>query len=218
MRTDWQVVRVGRPQLEISLTRHVSEQKKIKTILYAPTWEGFVEEANYSSVSQFGYNVIRSLLSLGSDTTILFKPHPYTGYMKEGEATLYLEKIRTLSKKSARLKFIEPTEDLFKLMNASDILIADISSVLIDYLFTNKPIVLTIPKKIAVESLVQSFPSSKAAYVLPEGTKGVEITHLIKSIEEDDFLSKTRLEVAESYLSLSEGSALSRFDKVVSQV
>src|SRR5699024_7020044 len=73
-----QVIHVGRPQAEMLLRERRATTGAIRTILYAPTWEGFKESVDYSSIGRFSHQMLQPLWRQ-SDYKILFKPHPYVG-------------------------------------------------------------------------------------------------------------------------------------------
>ncbi|WP_235041857.1 CDP-glycerol glycerophosphotransferase family protein [Vreelandella profundi] len=208
---DNQVVHVGRPQVELLLDRVDSPCVDIKTILYAPTWEGFVEEANYSSVSEFGYNLLKRLAASES-LEVLFKPHPYTGYNKNDNKGYYLKEMIALCNSKDNLHYIDSSEGIHKYMNQSDMLITDISSVLNDYLYTQKPLALCNVQCLSLEEMKQQFPSSKAAYVLNDSDE--IIPTLEGMIDGDEKFNDRNLTRADSLGSFNEGY-MRRFDDVV---
>lgn len=77
--TAHQIVEVGRPQL-MPLRRWTgSVDNEIPTVIYAPTWEGWTDDACYTSVIPAGEHLIRTLLSYKEQLRIIYKPHPLTG-------------------------------------------------------------------------------------------------------------------------------------------
>lgn len=206
-----QIEHVGRPQVELMLSRGDGVCRQIKTILYAPTWEGFVEEANYSSVNALGYAMLLQLLQQGS-YKVLFKPHPYTGYNKNGDCGEFLEKMRALASDYPQLELVDIDSGIHPWMNASDLLITDISSVLNDYLHTLKPIILMNPKGFSEDELSQQYPSSKASYVF---NKGDEIVTMLKGVATQDSKQKLRVETCKLSLGDFPNGAMQRFTEVV---
>lgn len=208
---DDQIVHVGRPQVELALQRASGPCRDINTILYAPTWEGFVEEANYSSVNPLGLAMLERLLQSGV-SRVLFKYHPYTGYNKEGQCGLYLEKMLALRERYPNLEVQETLSNIHDLMNESDLMISDISSVLNDYLYTMKPVVLMNVKGHSAEDLVENFPSCSAAYTYgPED----DITAMLKSIAENDIKLTERQAMCDFSLGSFADGSLATFDRVV---
>lgn len=208
---DNQVVHVGRPQVELLLNQVDQPSTHVQTILYAPTWEGFVEEANYSSVSEFGYEMLQQLAK-NKALKVLFKPHPYTGYNKAGQCGYYLEKMIALCGQDNNLEYVETSQGIHRYMNQSDMLITDISSVLNEYLYTQKPIVLCNVQGHSQTALEQQFPSSKAAYLLQSGQ---EIMPLIEVLETADSKYEMRKLTCQDSLGFFVEEYMERFDRVV---
>ncbi|WP_081136797.1 CDP-glycerol glycerophosphotransferase family protein [Halomonas sp. BC2] len=208
---DGQVVHVGRPQVELLLQQVNQPTTNIQTILYAPTWEGFVEEANYASVSEFGYEMLQQLAK-NKALKVLFKPHPYTGYNKSGQCGYYLEKMIALCGQHNNLEYIETSQGIHRYMNQSDMLITDISSVLNEYLYTQKPIVLCNVQGHSQTALEQQFPSSKAAYLLDGG---LDVTAVLEEIVRGDEKYEARKLTCDDSLGRFSESYMQRFDNVV---
>lgn len=205
-----QVVHVGRPQTELLLSRKDSPSSAVRTILFAPTWEGFVEEANYASINEYGMQLLQALAER-SDFRVLFKPHPYTGTAKPNDTGVYLKRMLEIAERS-HIEVIAATRPIFDCMNESDLMITDVSSVLNDYLYTLKPMILTNPKLEAHDHLRAEFPSSAATYILD---RGEDIISLVGEIIEDDrMFGQRKLVCADSLGEFPEGS-LARFASVI---
>lgn len=207
---DGQVVHVGRPQTELRLEKMSScKARNPITVLYAPTWEGFTEDSNYSSVSDFGIALLESLAN-NPDIKVVFKPHPWTGSVNSSTAQAH-HKMQTLCNQSG-FQYADQSQDLYALMNESDILISDISSVMNEYLYTEKPIVLTNTRQLQRETLHQDFPSSCAAYLLDREANGLEL--LQKIMSNDDMSDQRRMVCIDSLGNFPNGS-LDRFSDVI---
>ncbi|MEV6349923.1 hypothetical protein [Actinoplanes sp. NPDC051851] len=76
--SDSAIVEVGRPQL--AAVRPANPDRRIFTVLYAPTWEGWSNDLALSSVPVMGLKIIRTLLALSPNVRVIYKPHPLTGY------------------------------------------------------------------------------------------------------------------------------------------
>ena len=72
-------VEVGRPQ--VSLVRPAADRTPGQpvTVLYAPTWEGWNTEQDYSSVATHGPALVRALLGSPVPVRLVYRPHPYAG-------------------------------------------------------------------------------------------------------------------------------------------
>lgn len=192
---------MGRPQAEILLDK-INAPKEIKTILYAPTWEGFVDDVNYSSVEESGFQKIKSIIESGK-YKLIFKPHPYTGSRNE-ETRVWLHEMEQVCKEND-VEVVDKMVPIHELMNRSDALITDISSVLNEFLVTQKPIFLFNVKKKDGESLYSEFPSSRASYVIEENSN---MLAMIDAVSESDSLFDIRNSVKKDSLSeFPEGSA-----------
>lgn len=76
--TDEAIVEVGRPQL--TALEPPRQDRRIFTVLYAPTWEGWSTDLALSSVPVMGVKIVKTLLALSPNVRIIYKPHPLTGY------------------------------------------------------------------------------------------------------------------------------------------
>lgn len=205
-----QVIHVGRPQAEMLLRERRADAGAIRTILYAPTWEGFKDSVDYSSIGRFSHRVLRPLWRQ-SDYKILFKPHPYVG-LRDKQRKRALRELRQWCQEGGH-EFIDPESAIHEAMNRSDLLITDVSSVLNDYLVTGKPIVLCLTPNIDEGDLHTLYPSSRAAYSLP--MNGASALDLIHRIADNDPLADERERVRRDSLGDFEGGALARFIGVV---
>ena len=68
------LIPVGRPQLDLSTTP-ILDKSALKTITYAPTWEGEDEANNYTSMDHYGIKIINAAVSQ-SGCRVIYKPHP----------------------------------------------------------------------------------------------------------------------------------------------
>lgn len=133
--------------------RGIEIDRNKKVILYAPTWKGVsfintgAEAADYET---FTKNILRNIDS--NKYQVLIKPH-YGVY-------------RNLSyedKKSG--KYIHPTIDTNEILSIVDILISDYSSIALDFLHTDKPILYYIPD-------LQNYNSYRGVYFQPDELPG----------------------------------------------
>lgn len=134
---------VGRPQVADISGPMPGEGPR--TVLYAPTWNGFFNDANYSSLA-YGTEIVRTLLRHGA--TVVFREHPYSD--KSAELAGYVAQIQELLAADVEATgrahrfgpemFAEMT--LVDCFNASDAAVTDISAVPIDYLFSAKPVAI----------------------------------------------------------------------------
>lgn len=136
---------VGRPQvesIEVARTRGANEPP---CVLYAPTWNGFFDDADYSSLT-VGTDLIAALLDAGA--RVVFRPHPYSAQSaKLREPVRAIESMLAAHAAASGLDHVfgpratveASTNDCF---NMSDAMVSDVSSVPIDYLFSEKPLAI----------------------------------------------------------------------------
>jgi hypothetical protein len=157
---------VGRPQLaDIRRATPSTDAGHRLTVLYAPTWEGFFDEADYSSVAAMGERIVQGCLDAGAD--VLFKPHPLTGH-RLPEAGRAREAIDDLVRKAGGgSEVVAPTPNsLYEAFNRADLLISDISSVITDFLASRKPYAVSNRRDVPEAEFRAMFPSSSAAELL----------------------------------------------------
>lgn len=127
---DNRMITVGRAKPHRLIAGALSKHRP--TVLYAPTWEGGQESMNYSSLTQMGEEIVGSLKSAGF--TVVFRPHPRTG-ISDSRYKAVMNHLQSLA---------EPHHpNLVDDFNDADCLITDISSVAIDWLHTERPILVT---------------------------------------------------------------------------
>lgn len=205
-----QVEYVGRPQAEMQLKQAAPKgETTIRRILYAPTWEGFVDYVNYCSINELGVQLLKQL-AVRKDCEVVFKPHPYTG-SRRAEQKSYLATMKSFCR-SHGIRVEESLVSIHECMNNSDLLITDVSSVLNDYLMTRKPIILCINEWMTKLDLAGDFPSTRAAYHLQDGN---EVGKVLDEINEGDALRDIREEVRKDSLGDFEESSMEKFRSVI---
>jgi CDP-Glycerol:Poly(glycerophosphate) glycerophosphotransferase len=166
-----QFVIVGRPQLAeiatVALDGSSDTQTPRPTVLYAPTWEGFLEQSNYSSLATMGVAMVRAMLEMPNPPRILFKPHPSSGHRLPAMLAAQDEIARLLeSAGSDHAVYQAGTVSLYAAFNSADVMITDISSVLTDFLASHKPYLVTNPRNELLAEFLQAFPSSAAGSII----------------------------------------------------
>ncbi|TDQ51991.1 glycerophosphotransferase [Actinorugispora endophytica] len=89
---DDEIVEVGRPQLDPISTGPTGNT--VRTVLYAPTWEGWTDEPGNTSLIAAGPKLIAALLAVPG-VRVLYKPHPFTG-IRDPRARTAHRRITTL--------------------------------------------------------------------------------------------------------------------------
>ncbi len=160
---------VGRPQVEdVAIAERPIGEIERPTVLYAPTWSGFYADSDYSSL-RVGPQIVDALLARGC--RVVFRPHPYARRSAELRAateqiiaTLEADRART-GREHVYGPAAETEMSVVDCINASDALISDVSSVVADYLYSEKPFVMAAVSARA-DAFTTEFPLARAAYVL----------------------------------------------------
>ncbi|WP_114853525.1 CDP-glycerol glycerophosphotransferase family protein [Brachybacterium sp. YJGR34] len=160
---------VGRPQVEdVEGERGAIGALEEPSVLYAPTWLGYQEETNYSSLPA-GPSIVRALLDRGC--RVVFRPHPYSSRSPELRAAC--REIREMLADDAAATgrehlfgaVAEKEMSVVDCFNAADAMISDVSAVVGDFLHSGKPLAMVSPRT-GAEEFVATFPMARAAYVL----------------------------------------------------
>lgn len=157
---------VGRPQVEQLRRGPLGQQPP--TVLYAPTFEGYLDETNYTSLETMGPEIVRRLLAHRPAVRICFRPHPSTGLLRPGMRAARIEVDRLLSESGgdhlgSHTQVGRPLQEAF---DAADVLIADVSGVASDFLWTLRPIIAGNPRALTAEEFARRYPSQSANYLL----------------------------------------------------
>lgn len=195
---------VGRPQLEDvrQATGPIAAVEQ-PVVLYSPTWSGFYDDSDYSSLSA-GPEIVRALLDRGA--TVLFRPHPYA--RRHPGNTRACEQVIALLEADARATgrahvfgpAAETAMSVVDCFNASDAMVSDVSSLASDYLMSGKPFAMAAVSKHG-EDFAREFPLSRAAYVFDVRGKQAEgFTELVEDMLGPDSHGPTRDSLRSYYL------------------
>jgi len=127
---------IGAPLPE-GLTRDPwTSPRPIRTVLYAPTWEGHSERGDYSSLPEVGPALVKAMPALTErGIRVIVRPHPMTG-------------TRVAAHKGVRDAIFaagaERCGDKAADLGAADVLISDISGIAAEFLFTEKPTLMPV--------------------------------------------------------------------------
>lgn len=166
---------VGRPQVaSIQVSSHAGG---VETVLYAPTWAGFFNDSDFSSL-RVAPEIVKELLARGK--TVIFRPHAFTNRNSELQAKA--SEIRTMLARDRDLtgrqhifgQAAETSMSIIDCFNASDAMIADISSIVSDYLFSEKPVAL-VAANTSRDLFQTSFPVSTRLPVIDGKLKDLPV-------------------------------------------
>lgn len=180
---------IGRPQvagLSVGPLHHRP------VILYAPTFEGYYEESNYSSLALMGPALIRRLLTVLPQASIWFKPHPATGVQNPALLRAREEVNALLASAGGQHRCLDeaPAETILDCFEQADVLISDVSSITSDFLATERPFVVTNPRDLDADTFRARFPAQSAAYLVAPTLDNLD--EVMADALGDDSLAETR--------------------------
>jgi hypothetical protein len=212
---DEDIVEVGRPQLEgiTVVTDRIGDREL--TVLYAPTWEGWTGDPAHTSLIRTGPPLVERLVSFPA-VRVIYKPHPFTGTVSAAAAAADAAIRATIAGAGGRHLTVagpgtptEPALTLYDCFNDADLMVADISSVLTDFVSSEKPYVVANLTDLDEADFREQFPSAGKAYLLdPDGERIGAILDLVRS---SDPLAAERAELKHYLLGPDEPDAMTRF-------
>jgi hypothetical protein len=136
------MVRIGRPQSAPAAPRTVPGRP---TVLYAPTWEGAQPSMAYCSVPSHGRALVESLLTAG--LRVVYRPHPRTGANRRdvAAADAALRSVFTTYAARESRSCVDVDGPLAEAFAEADLLITDVSSLAVEWLPTDRPLIVTLP-------------------------------------------------------------------------
>lgn len=184
---------LGRPQAwEIEPARGPISTLEQPTVLYAPTWHGLDPAVNFSSLEQ-GPKIVDALLERG--VRVVFRPHPLS-YRWRIRRAVAMQIRRTLKAHRdaggpghvfGRRADVEWS--VADCTNACDALISDVSSVVSDWLQSEKPYSMTAMRS-SVEEFRDEYPIAQTAYVLRGDLENLD--EVLDDLLVDDPLAEAR--------------------------
>ncbi len=185
------LVKVGRPQLDLSPQPTLPPSAR-RTLLYAPTWEGEDEMNNFTSLDCYGRALIDALLAT-PDARVIYKPHPRVVLsMAPAIAGAHAEIVARISSAaaadpSAGHTYL-PAGDILALFPAVDLLVSDISSVGLDFLYSRveAPLVLT-DRRTDRPGLLREAPIAAGAHIIDADSIGTARADLAGLLDVDRF-------------------------------
>lgn len=193
---EFRLIRVGRPQLDLDPKPSIPPSTR-RTLLYAPTWEGEDEMNNFSSLDRFGLAIIDALLAQ-ENARVIYKPHPRVAMsIQPAIAAAHSRVIARLAAASAAQPDAgheyRADGDILALFPRVDLLVSDISSVGLDFLYARceAPIVLT-DRRSDRAALLREAPISDASLILDASSIGTARADIAGLLAEDRFAERRR--------------------------
>ncbi|MEO6605577.1 MAG: CDP-glycerol glycerophosphotransferase family protein, partial [Aeromicrobium sp.] len=137
-------------------------------VLYAPTWQGVDPSVNFSSLDQ-GAEIVRQLTARGA--TVIFRPHPLSKRWKKRRIQIkeIIDILKADRAESGRQHVYGPRANdewsVADCTNRCDALISDVSSVVSDFLQSEKPYAM-MSMRASVEDFRKEFAIAETGYVV----------------------------------------------------
>lgn len=206
-----QIVQVGRPTLAHVHRSTSRVDPAHPVVLYAPTWEGFYDESDYSSLAPMGERIVDELLAAGA--RVVFKSHPATGERNVHTRAVAESIAWRLSTVGAGNRAVAPdgppVDELF-----DDVLVTDVSSVISDFLASSKPYLVTNPRTLDPAMFVERFPAAGAAGLLSPDC--AQLAAFLADAVGPDVLRERRAALAAYLIGTSTADPVRRFVDEVS--
>jgi len=212
---EFRLIRVGRPQLDLDPTPTLEPSTR-RTILYAPTWEGEDERNNFTSLDVYGRALISAVLAQPG-VRVIYKPHPrvitsQVPAIASAHATI-VARVRAAAQAEPEAGHeYRQGGDILALFPRVDLLVSDISSVGLDFLYSRveAPIVLTDRRSDRAALLIDA-PIAAAAHVIDSTTIGTARTDIADLLADDRFAAG-RAELRRFYFDdVAPGESTKRF-------
>jgi hypothetical protein len=210
---DDDIVEVGRPQLRDIRVAADRVGDRGMTVLYAPTWEGWTADPTHTSLMRTGPALVERLVGFPG-LRVIYKPHPFTGTVS-AEAAMADAAIRSVLSRAGgphtTVTGASPT--LYECFNDADLLIADISSVLTDFIYSEKPYVVANLSGLSEDDFRAKFPSVGMAYLLDPDAE--RIGAILDLVRDSDPLAADRRVLKHYLLGPDQPDAMTRFSAAV---
>ena len=186
---------VGRPQVEgVKVQECPITTREVPRVLYAPTWYGYLEDSRYSSLP-IGAKIVQALLDRGC--VVVFRPHPWVGRTPSlASASRDIDELLASdAARTGRSHIFGPaamTGNILDTFNQVDALVSDVSSVIPDFLYSEKPFALTLmADEMTTAEFSADFPLAHAGYLLNSDLSNLNVV-LQQLLAEDPAWSRRR--------------------------
>lgn len=185
---------LGRPQIaDIRRASTPVSQIDAPTVLYAPTWQGVEGSINFSSLSR-GPRIVRALVARGC--IVVFRPHPLSHRWKRQRRIIgrVHDILEADSAGSGRPHvYGDAAETVWSVAdccNHADALISDVSSVVTDFLQSEKPYAM-VSMHTGVAAFRAEFSLARTGYVINRRLRNIQA--VLNRLLVDDPLAEARI-------------------------
>jgi hypothetical protein len=209
---------VGRPQVHAISREPALGVDDVPTVLYAPTWEGVNLDQEYSSVSAVGVRIVEALLAADPPVRVVFKSHPFTG-QRDAKYRFVLARIAGLIDDAAARTGIDHRVvkggSINEWFNRAAALVTDISSVVSDFLASEKPYAVFNHTDLDDEAFRAEFPSTGAGTTIGRDGRGISEFIDVVTRAAPDLHAERRAELATYLLGPQQHRSLESFQAAI---
>ena len=192
-------LKVGRPHLA-----KVIENSKVKperfNLLYLPTWEGIVEEANYSSIHLSG-QILREVSQLISSQVVI-KFHPLSGNRNQVLKNIRQQTENIILQDSIDARVLAPTIEISQEIPNNKLFICDISGVVTECLAADAPIFVFIPQDKSIVIAESEMSYQDYCYTYSNVAELLEKLAIV--LDGDDYLAENRKKAINYFIGYNE--------------
>ena len=185
------LVKVGRPQLDLNPAPTLAASTR-RTVLYAPTWEGEDEMNNFTSLDCYGDGLVAALLAI-PNIRVIYKPHPRVALspvpaIADSHARVVARIAAASAADPGAGHEYRDGGDILALFPRVDLLVSDISSVGLDFLYSRAgaPIVLT-DRRTDRAGLLREAPIAAASHIIDASSLSTARADIAALLADDRF-------------------------------
>lgn len=206
---------IGRPQVAGLPVGPTTRTPKV--LLYAPTFEGYYAQTTLSSLDVLGVELVRRVLATHPEVRVWFRPHPASGVARPSMLAAIAEIDAMLrAAGDGNLVVADRGLSLPECLAGADVLVSDVSSVISDYLSTERPVIVCNPAGLPASDFVAAYPSQASSYLLGADLAGLDaiLTHALT----DDPLREARIAMKRHVLGDPPGGPQAAFAANVARI
>jgi hypothetical protein len=174
---------IGAPMTE-GIVKAAPRAGPIRTILYAPTWEGVRDAHDYSSLPVVTDRLVEAMPALAArGVEVLFRPHPGAGT----RTAAYMELRQRIVAAGATSRGAKAAD-----FAAADLMISDISGVTAEFLFTENPIAMPVFPALASLGRDRAWFDHEHPWAYHWEPEREDLVDLVERISGSDPLEATR--------------------------
>ena len=213
---------VGRPQVHPIIQTPRLGEDEIPTVLYAPTWEGVNLGQEYSSLAAVGVRIVKAAIAADPPVRLIYKPHPFTGQRDAKYRSTHSRIVSMIDSANAArgtghrvIGSSRKEPSINECFNWSSALISDISSVVSDFLASEKPYAVFNHTESPTEEFVTEFPSTGASTVIGRDGSGIEEFLAVVTRSTADIRAESRSRLATYLLGTPQQRTVDAFQSSV---